>query len=51
MKRKYYSEVDRYESWKIDIMNRPVLDEMSKVKQLNMTGQTEELFERWPTLE
>ncbi|MCM3572216.1 septation ring formation regulator EzrA [Mesobacillus subterraneus] len=47
MKRKYYSEVDRYESWKIDIMNRPVLDEMSKVKQLNMTGQTEELFERW----
>ena len=47
MKRKYYTEVDRYESWKIDIMNRPVLDEMSKVKQLNMTGQTEELFERW----
>ncbi|MDQ0413016.1 septation ring formation regulator EzrA [Mesobacillus stamsii] len=47
MKRKFYSEVDRYESWKIDIMNRPVLDEMSKVKQLNMTGQTEELFERW----
>lgn len=46
-KRKFYSEVDRYESWKIDIMNRPVLDEMSKVKQLNMTGQTEELFERW----
>jgi septation ring formation regulator len=47
MKRKLFSEVDRYESWKIDIMNRPVLDEMSKVKQLNMTGQTEELFERW----
>ena len=47
MKRKFFSEVDRYEAWKIDIMNRPVLDEMSKVKQLNMTGQTEELFERW----
>jgi septation ring formation regulator len=47
MKRKFYSEVDRYEAWKIDIMNRPVLEEMSKVKQLNMTGQTEELFERW----
>ncbi|WP_210364908.1 septation ring formation regulator EzrA [Bacillus sp. REN3] len=47
MKRKYFSEVDRYEAWKIDIMNRPVLDEMSKVKQLNMTGQTEELFEHW----
>lgn len=47
MKRKYFAEVDRYEAWKIDIMNRPVLDELSKVKQLNMTGQTEELFERW----
>ena len=38
--------MDRLEVWKIDLMNRPVLDEMSKVKQLNMTGQTEELFER-----
>ncbi|WP_071460395.1 septation ring formation regulator EzrA [Bacillus massilinigeriensis] len=47
LKRKYYNEVDKYEAWKLDIMNRPVLDEMSKVKQLNMTGQTEDLFERW----
>jgi septation ring formation regulator len=39
--------MDRLEAWKIDILNRPILDEMSKVKQLNMTGQTEELFERW----
>lgn len=47
IKKKYYKEMDRLESWKIDLTNRPVLDEMSKVKQLNMTGQTEELFERW----
>jgi septation ring formation regulator len=47
LKKKSYKEVDRLEQWKIDIMNRPVLDEMSKVKQLNMTGQTEVLFERW----
>ncbi|CAM3759950.1 septation ring formation regulator EzrA [Mesobacillus zeae] len=47
LKRKYFGEVDRYEAWKLDILNRPVLEEMSKVKQLNMTGQTEELFERW----
>lgn len=39
--------MDRLESWKVDLTNRPVLDEMSKVKQLNMTGQTEELFENW----
>ncbi|MDF2791644.1 MAG: septation ring formation regulator EzrA, partial [Neobacillus sp.] len=34
--------MDRLEAWKIDLFNRPILDEMSKVKQLNMTGQTEE---------
>ncbi|WP_064092649.1 septation ring formation regulator EzrA [Rossellomorea aquimaris] len=46
-RKKYYTEIDRYEAWKIDIMNRPVSEELSKVKQLNMTGQTEELFETW----
>ncbi|MDF2902572.1 MAG: septation ring formation regulator EzrA [Bacillus sp. (in: firmicutes)] len=46
-RKKYYKEIDRLESWKIDILNRPVLEEMSKVKQLNMTGQTEELFDQW----
>ncbi|RFU66233.1 septation ring formation regulator EzrA [Peribacillus glennii] len=46
-KKKYFAEIDRLEAWKIDIMNRPVLDELSKVKQLNMTGETEEMFEKW----
>src|SRR3954447_6571734 len=47
IKKKYFKEMDRLEAWKIDLLDRPILDEMSKVKQLNMTGQTEELFERW----
>ncbi|WP_059171412.1 septation ring formation regulator EzrA [Bacillus sp. FJAT-27445] len=47
IKRKHFKEIDRLEAWKLDIMDRPVLVEMSRVKQLNMTGQTEELFERW----
>nr|WP_306792915.1 septation ring formation regulator EzrA [Neobacillus paridis] len=47
IKKKYFKEMDRLEAWKIDLFNRPVTEEMSKVKQLNMTGQTEELFERW----
>jgi septation ring formation regulator len=47
IKKKYYKEMDRLETWKLDITDRPVRDEMSKVKQLNMTGQTEKLFERW----
>ncbi|MGR3765367.1 septation ring formation regulator EzrA [Rossellomorea sp. NS-SX7] len=46
-RKKYYTEIDRYEAWKVDIMNRPIPEELSKVKQLNMTGQTEKLFEGW----
>lgn len=46
-RKKIYLEVDKLESWKISIMNRPVTDEIAKVKQLNMTGQTEEKFEAW----
>jgi septation ring formation regulator len=47
IKKKYFKEMDRLEAWKIDLFNRPILDEMAKVKQLNMTGQTEKLFEDW----
>ena len=47
IKKKYFKEIDRLESWKIGIMNRPVLDELSKVKQLKMNGETEEMFEHW----
>ncbi|MFC4182817.1 septation ring formation regulator EzrA [Saccharococcus thermophilus] len=46
-RKKMYREIDRLEAWKIALMNRPVTDELSKVKQLNMTGETEQLFERW----
>jgi septation ring formation regulator len=47
IKKKYFKEMDRLEAWKIDLFNQPIMDEMSKVKQLNMIGQTEELFEGW----
>lgn len=47
VKRKNFSYIDRLEAWKIDVMNRPVLDEVSKIKKLKMAGETESYFERW----
>lgn len=46
-RKKIYTEIDRLESWKIEILNRSIVEEMSKIKHLKMTGQTEEFFERW----
>ena len=46
-RKKYHNEVDKLEEWKLELMNRPVSTELAKVKRLNMTGQTEEMFERW----
>ncbi|MBM7578957.1 septation ring formation regulator EzrA [Jeotgalibacillus terrae] len=47
MRKQQYKQVDKLEEQKLDIQHRPVLEEMTKVKQLNMNGQTEELFEKW----
>lgn len=47
LRKKIYDEVDRLESWKIDVMNRPITDEIARVKELVMNGQTEERFEQW----
>ncbi|TXC90230.1 septation ring formation regulator EzrA [Metabacillus litoralis] len=47
LRRKIYKEVDRLEARKIEIMNRSIIDELSKVKELKMIGQAEELFEQW----
>ncbi|WP_426983384.1 septation ring formation regulator EzrA [Bacillus cabrialesii] len=46
-RKKIYTEIDRLESWKIEILNRSIVKEMSKIKHLKMTGQTEEFFEKW----
>ena len=47
MRRKHHVEIEELENIKLQIQNRPILEEMTKVKQLNMNGQTEEMFERW----
>lgn len=47
IRRKHYKEIERLEHEKQQIQNKPILEEMTKVKQLNMNGQTEEMFENW----
>ncbi|HSI67864.1 MAG TPA: septation ring formation regulator EzrA [Planococcus sp. (in: firmicutes)] len=46
-RKKHYAEIERLEQLKLQIQNKPILEELTKVKQLNMNGQTEEMFERW----
>ncbi|QSS99251.1 septation ring formation regulator EzrA [Pontibacillus sp. ALD_SL1] len=46
-RKQVYDEVDRLEGWKMDIMNREVTEELSKVKSLNLSGETQERFESW----
>jgi len=46
-RRKHIREINRLEQEKSQIQHKPILEEMTKIKQLNMTGETEEKFERW----
>ncbi|WP_342510632.1 septation ring formation regulator EzrA [Sporosarcina sp. FSL K6-1522] len=46
-RRKHLQEINRLEQEKLQIQHKPILEELTKVKQLNMTGETEEKFERW----
>ncbi|EAC4062738.1 septation ring formation regulator EzrA [Listeria monocytogenes] len=47
LKRKHYQRINELEEKKIKLRERPVIDELSKVKKLKLTGQTEALFESW----
>lgn len=46
-RKKHHTEIARLDQKRLDIQNKPVLEELSKVKSLNMSGQAEEMFERW----
>ncbi|MFJ7934839.1 septation ring formation regulator EzrA [Sporosarcina sp. NPDC096371] len=46
-RRKHLQEIGQLEQEKLQIQHKPIIEEMTKIKQLNMTGETEENFERW----
>lgn len=47
VRRKHNAEIGRLENEKMQIQHYPIFEELTKVKALNMNGQTEELFEDW----
>lgn len=47
MRKKVYSQIDRLESWKNDLMTRPVAEEMARMKELKMIGEAEKKFDEW----
>ncbi|WP_010532378.1 septation ring formation regulator EzrA [Lentibacillus jeotgali] len=47
MRKRVYDVVDRLEAWKMDIMNRNIASELSRIKNLNLSGETQEKFESW----
>ncbi|GFZ86377.1 septation ring formation regulator EzrA [Compostibacillus humi] len=46
-RKRIYDQVDKLESWKLDLMGRDVASQLSKLKRLNLTGETQEKFETW----
>lgn len=47
LRRRLYNMIDRLESLKVDIMNRNIAAELSRMKELNLTGETLESFNKW----
>lgn len=47
LRKRIYDGVDRLENWKMDIMERDVAKQLSKIKTLNLSGETQMKFEAW----
>ncbi|MDT2011175.1 septation ring formation regulator EzrA [Carnobacterium divergens] len=47
LKKRHFSKIDELETRKIALMDKPVIDEINKIKKLQLTGQTEKTFKDW----
>ncbi|CAM5201035.1 Septation ring formation regulator EzrA OS=Ureibacillus acetophenoni OX=614649 GN=ezrA PE=3 SV=1 [Ureibacillus acetophenoni] len=47
MRRKHNVIIQRLEKNKLQVQHYPIFEELTKVKTLNMNGETEKLFETW----
>ena len=47
MRRKHNVVIQRLEKEKLQVQHYPIFEELTKVKTLNMNGETEKLFETW----
>ncbi|WP_156291485.1 septation ring formation regulator EzrA [Oceanobacillus salinisoli] len=47
LRKRIYDTVDRLENWKLDIMSRNIASQLSRIKSLNLSGETQERFEIW----
>lgn len=50
MRKKHYRIVDELEEQKIKLSDMSVVDDLHMIKTLNLTGQTEENFQKWKTV-
>lgn len=46
-RRRIFRQIEQLEKWKNHIENRPVADELGRIKRLKMAGETEIHFEKW----
>ncbi len=47
LRKKVYDKVDKLEEWKLKVMHRDVTEQLSKIKDLNLSGETQTRFETW----
>ncbi|MRG87715.1 septation ring formation regulator EzrA [Salinibacillus xinjiangensis] len=49
LRKRVYDRVDQLEEWKLAVMNKDVTEQLSKIKDLNLSGETQTRFEKWRT--